>query len=77
MVEDLKILIIQFDFSHKYFNSDTNRNKYPYDYIPTLKAYCKKTVLFVDFYKKQIEYYNHTTYEILTKEISLVLFVIT
>ena len=31
-------------------------------------AYCKKIVPYVNLYKKQIDYYNHTTYEILTKE---------
>ena len=34
--------------------------------------YCLKIVPYVDFYKK-IEYYNHTTYEILTNEIGLIL----
>ena len=34
-----------------------------------LKAYYKKIVPFVDFYKKQIEYYKCMAYEILTKEI--------
>ena len=30
-------------------------------------------VPYMEFYKKQIEYYNHTAYEILTNEIGLIL----
>ena len=72
-VEDLKFSTIQFDSSCKYLDSGTNKSKYPYEFNPNLRAYCKKIVPFVDFYKKQIEYYNSTAYKILTKEISLIL----
>ena len=42
-------------------------------YYTKLFKYCLKIVPYVEFYKKQIEYYNHTTYEILTNEIGLIL----
>ena len=74
-IEDLKFLTIQFDSSCKYLDSGTNRSKYPSDYIPNLRANCKKIVPFVDFCKKQIEYYDQTAYEILIKEISLMLLI--
>ena len=73
MVEDLKLPTIQFDSTCKYLNSGIGKTHYPDDYIPNLKAYCKKIVPFVDFYKKQIEYYNCMAYENLRKEISLIL----
>ena len=36
-------------------------------------SYCEQIVPYVEFYKKQIKYYSHTTYEILTNEIGLIL----
>ena len=35
--------------------------------------YCRRIAPYVKFYKKQIEYYNWTPYEILQKEIGLIL----
>ena len=34
---------------------------------------CERIISYVKFYQKQIEYYNHTAYEILKNEISLIL----
>ena len=34
--------------------------------------HCKRIAPYVEFYKKQIEYYNCTTYEILQNEIGLI-----
>ena len=42
-------------------------------YIPNIKNVCKKIVPFIDFYKKQINYYNQTAHDNLRKEISLTL----
>ena len=64
---------MKFDSSCKYLDTGRKMNNYPSNYIPNLTAYCKKIVPYVNLYKKQIDYYNHTTYEILTKEISLIL----
>ena len=36
-------------------------------------AYCEKLVPFVEFYKKQIAYYNCTVYEVLENEIDVIL----
>ena len=38
-----------------------------------MSDFCMKSVPFVHFYKKQIDYYNQMTHNILTKEISLML----
>ena len=49
-------------------------------YIPTQqnileiwKNYCIKIAPYVDYYKKQIDYYNQITYEIITNELALIL----
>ena len=36
-------------------------------------TYCQKIVPFVNYYKKEVAYYNHTAYEILTDGIGLIL----
>ena len=35
--------------------------------------HCKRIAPYAEFYKKQIEYYNHTAYKILRNEIGLIL----
>ena len=38
-----------------------------------MKNYCIKIVPYVDYYKKQIDYYNQKAYEIITNELFLIL----
>ena len=38
-----------------------------------MKNYCIKIAPYVDYYKKQIDYYNQTAYEIKTNELALIL----
>ena len=38
-----------------------------------MKVYCAKIVLHIPFYKKQVDYYNQTAYEIITDELALIL----
>ena len=38
-----------------------------------MKYYCIKIVPYVEYYKKQIDYYNWTAYEIITNELALIL----
>ena len=35
-----------------------------------MKNYCVKIASYVDYYKKQIDYYNQTAYEIITNELA-------
>ena len=70
MVEDLKLPTIQFDSTCKHLNSGIGQANCPGNCIQNLKAYCKKIVPSGDFYKKQIEHYNCTAYEILMKKMS-------
>ena len=67
-IEDLKCTTLKIDSSCKYLDTGRKMNNYP-NYIPNLTAYCKKIVPYVNLSRKQIDYYNHTAYEILTKEI--------
>ena len=41
--------------------------------IDEIKQYCIKIALHIDYYRKQIAYYNQTTSDILTNEIALIL----
>ena len=38
-----------------------------------MKNYCVKIAPYVDYYKKQIDYYNQTAYKIITIELALIL----
>ena len=38
-----------------------------------MKNYCVKIAPYVYYYKKQIDYYNQTAYEIKTNELALIL----
>ena len=55
-IKDLAFLSIEFDSSCNYLNVDLSRNKFPTQYIPNIKNFCKKIIPFIDFYKKQIDY---------------------
>ena len=36
--------------------------------IQDIKNYCVKIAPYIDYYKKQIDYYNWTAYEVITNE---------
>ena len=65
-VVDLKLITIDFDPTCSYLNGDGK-------YMPKLKRHCLRIALYIDFYKRQITYYNLTGYRILTKDIGLIL----
>ena len=50
-----------------------NLKDYPTELIRDMKNYCVKIVPYVDYFKKQIDYYNQTAYEIITNELALIL----
>ena len=65
---------IECDSNCSYLDVDINRSKFPTQYIPNIRNFCKKIVPYIYFYKEQIDYYNIiNSSEILTKEISLIL----
>ena len=79
-MEALKFSPIEFDSTCNYLNVDANRKHFPTQFILQFKNYYRKIMncfrkimSFIDFYMKQISFYNCTAHEILTKEISLIL----
>ena len=72
-VDDLKFSPIDFNSECSYINGDIRRHQNAAQYLPNIKNFCTKIVPFIDFYKKQIGYYNKTVHDILTKEIPLIL----
>ena len=65
-VQDLKLTTFSFDLMCNYLNI-TNA------YMQRYFKHCKRISPYAKFYKKQIEYYNHTAYKILQNEIGLIL----
>ena len=59
--EDLKLTTVEFDSKCTYLATNDTQKKL----FPKLLLYCLKIVPYVEFYKKQIEYYNDMAYEIL------------
>ena len=72
-INDLKFSPIAFDSQCSYLNVDLRGHQYATQYLPNIKNFCMKIVPFVDFYKKQIDYYNKTVLDILSKKIPLIL----
>ena len=72
-VNDLKFSPIDFHSKYSYINAHLNRHQNTAQYLSNFKNFCRKIVPFIDFYRKQIDYYNKTAHRILKKEISLVL----
>ena len=65
-IKDLRLTTFSFNLTCKHLNIS---NHYVQQYI----KHCKRIAPYVKFYKKQIEYYNHTAYEILKNVIGLIL----
>ena len=61
-IDDLKFLPVYFDSECSYLNVDLRKYRYPKQYLPNIKNICKNIVPFIDFYKKQIDYYNKTVH---------------
>ena len=69
-IEDLHLTTVQFDSKCNYFDTGKDKNNLSSSsYLTKPLAYCKK----MEFYKKQITYYNCTAYEVLANEIDLIL----
>ena len=76
MVQDLEFTTISYDAECKHLdNAKMNRN-YPLGLIDEIKEYCIKIALNIAFYKKQVDYYNWTAYEILTNELSNIAYIL-
>ena len=72
-VEDLKLTTMSYDSTCQYLEKAKSIQSYPTQYIRDMKNDCIKIAPYVDYYKKQIDYYNQTAYEIITNELALIL----
>ena len=72
-VQDLQFTTIPYDKGCNYLDDSKSKGRYPLGLIEEVKEYCIKIALCIACYKKQIEYYNQTAYEILTNELAVVL----
>ena len=72
-VKDLKLTTISYDSDCKYLDGAKGRKDYPIELIKDTNIYCAKIVLHIAFYKKQVDYYNQTAYEIIINEVALIL----
>ena len=64
-VEDFKLMTINFDSKCSYLDGNSN-------YLKNLMRYCLRIMPYIEFYKRQIEFYNITAHKILTKDIGLI-----
>ena len=72
-VQDLQFTTIPYDKGCNHLDDTKLKVRYPLGLIDEVKEYCLKIAPHIDYYKKQIEYYNQTAYDILTNEIALIL----
>ena len=72
-VEDLKLTTISYDSDCQYLDNAKSLRDYLTDLVKDMKIYCVKIAPHVDYYKKQIEYYNWAAYEIMTNKLALIL----
>ena len=72
-VQDLQFTTIPFDKGCNHLDEAKSKGRYPLGLIDEVKEYCIKIAPHIDYYKKQIEYYNQTAHDILTNEIALIL----
>ena len=73
-VLDLNLTLFQFDhnYSHVMNIEDTNF-KVPSTIKDMFKVYCKNIIPYMYLYKHQVEYYKKMVYDILDKDIGLIL----
>ena len=70
---DLEFTIIPYDAECKNLDAVKTKENYPLGLINEIKEYCNKIDLHITYYKKQVDYYNQTAYEILTNELAPIL----
>ena len=72
-IGDLKFSKLDFDYTCAYMRKEYAPNTESRKFMLELRAYCNKIEPFVTYYNKLINSYNHTTHNILEKEIKLLL----
>ena len=72
-VQELEFTTISYDAECKHLGASKTKRNYQLGLINEIKEYCIKIAPHIAFFKKQINYYNQTAYEILTNELALIL----
>ena len=72
-VEDLKLMTIAYNSDCTYLDDVKDRKDFPQELVKDMKVYGAKIAPDIPFYKKQVDYYNWTAYEIITNELALIL----
>ena len=75
-VSDLNLTLFQFDYNCSHvvnIEKGTNFIKVPSFIKDMFNVYCKKIIQYMYLYKHQVEYYEKMVYDILEKDIGLIL----
>ena len=74
-VSDLNLTVFQFDYncSHVTHIEKDTKFKIPSTIKHMFKVYCKNIIPYMYFYKHQVEYYEKMVYNILEKDIGMIL----
>ena len=72
-VQDLPFTTIPYDKNCEHLEDAKSKEGLSLDLIVEIKTYCVQIAPYIQYYKKQIEYYNQTTTDIMTNEITLML----
>ena len=72
-VQDLQFTTIPYDKNCEHLEDSKSKGGLALGLIEEIKTYCIKIAPYIQYYKKQIEYYDQTTTDIMTNEIALML----
>ena len=74
-VSDLNLTVFQFDYNCSHITNIEKDTKFkvPSTIKDMFKVYCKNIIPYMYLYKHQVEYYEKTVYNILEKDIGLIL----
>ena len=72
-IQDLQFDTIPYDKCCNYLEEAKSKGGHTIGMIDEIKQYCVKIAPHIDYYRKQIEYYNQTASDILTNETDLIL----
>ena len=72
-VQDLQFTTIPYDKNCEHLEDAKTKGGLTLGLIEEIKTYCIKIVPYIEYYRKQIEYYNQTATDILRNEIALIL----
>ena len=74
-VSDLNLTVFQFDYncSHVTHIEKDTKFKIPITIKDMFKVYCRNIIPYMYLYKHQVEYYEKTVYNILEKDIGMIL----